>query len=97
MTAGQSAWAQTAVSEGASTSQVSEVVVTGSHIPGAAETSILPIDVIPGANLSARGFTNVAQAVNELPIAGVGVTAIESEQTFGRSYVTCSASVPTAP
>jgi outer membrane receptor protein involved in Fe transport len=77
--------AQTAQSAdtGAPSTDVGELVVTGSRIPTANLTSIQPISTLTGENIQKRGFTNLADALNELPITGAGVTPIGSQNSFG--------------
>ncbi len=62
---------------------VGELVVTGSRIPTANLTSIQPISTLSGENLVKRGFTNLADAINESPIAGSGVTPTGNQNGFG--------------
>jgi len=73
MTAGllaaASALAQTSQSTSGSggPAEVGELVVTGSRIPTANLTSIQPITTLTGENIQQRGFTNLADALNDLP------------------------------
>lgn len=63
--------------------EVGELVVTGSRIPTANLTAIQPITTLSGENIQQRGFTNLADALNELPITGAGVTPIGAQNSFG--------------
>jgi outer membrane receptor protein involved in Fe transport len=62
---------------------VSELVVTGSRIPVANLTSIQPITTLSGVDIQQRGFTNIADAINQTPITGAGVTPIGAQNSFG--------------
>jgi outer membrane receptor protein involved in Fe transport len=66
-----------------------EVVVTGSRIKRADLTSIEPISTITSEEIQQRGFTNIADIVNELPEAGAGLTPIGNQNSFGvgRNYI----------
>ncbi|HEY8003062.1 MAG TPA: hypothetical protein VIE16_02475, partial [Phenylobacterium sp.] len=50
---------------------VSEIVVTGSRIPRPDLTSVQPIQVITSETMDRKGFTNIADALNEMPSAGI--------------------------
>src|SRR3954466_13028319 len=52
---------------------VDEIVVTGSRIPRADLTSVQPIQVITAETMDRRGFTNVADALNEDPSSGIPI------------------------
>jgi outer membrane receptor protein involved in Fe transport len=60
-----------------------EVVVTGSRIKRADLGSIQPIGTIGSEEIKERGITNLADAVNELPATGPGVTPIGNQNSFG--------------
>jgi iron complex outermembrane receptor protein len=75
----QQASAKTAAKD----ADVSEVVVTGSRIPRADLTSVQPIQVISSENMDRRGFVNVADALNDLPSAGVPVSPLGDQGGFG--------------
>jgi iron complex outermembrane receptor protein len=62
---------------------VSEIVVTGSRIHRADLTSIQPMQVLDTRTIEDRGFTNVADALNELPVAGVPINPIGPQGSFG--------------
>ena len=67
----------------AAPSEVGELVVTGSRIPTANLTSIQPITTLSGENIQQRGFTNLADAINDLPITGAGLTPVGGQNSFG--------------
>jgi outer membrane receptor protein involved in Fe transport len=68
---------------------VSEIVVTGSRIPRADLTSVQPIQVITSATMDRKGFTNVADALNEIPSSGIPINPIGDQGSFGtgRNFV----------
>jgi outer membrane receptor protein involved in Fe transport len=59
------------------------VIVTGSRIARAGYDSLEPATVLSDEYLQARGLTNVADALNEIPGFGVGVTPEGGQSTFG--------------
>ncbi|MBS0363569.1 MAG: TonB-dependent receptor plug domain-containing protein, partial [Proteobacteria bacterium] len=59
--------AQAAKPAAATEPAVSEVVVTGSYIAGAAETAALPVDVIGAADLKSQGNPTIVQLVKAIP------------------------------
>ena len=63
--------------------EVGEIVVTGSRIPRADLTSVQPIQVISSENIDRRGFVNIADALNELPSAGVPISPLGDQGGFG--------------
>src|SRR4051812_22189735 len=67
---------------------VSEIVVTGSRIRRTELTSAFPLQVITSETLDRRGFTNVADAINELPSSGIPANPIGDQQSFstGRNF-----------
>jgi outer membrane receptor protein involved in Fe transport len=69
--------------------EVGEIVVTGSRIPRTELTSVQPIQVITAETMDRRGFTNVADALNEIPSAGVPISPIGDQGGFGtgRNFV----------
>jgi len=73
----------------ASSVDVSEIVVTGSRIKRSELTSVQPIQVINSASMDKRGFTNVADAINELPSSGIPTNPIGDQASFstGRNFV----------
>ncbi len=62
---------------------VGEIVVTGSRIPRAELTSVQPIQVLTAETMNRRGFTNVADALNEIPSAGIPISPIGDQGSFG--------------
>jgi iron complex outermembrane receptor protein len=68
---------------------VSEVVVTGSRIPRVDLQSVQPIQVITSETMDRKGFTNIADALNEIPSAGIPVNPIGDQGSFGtgRNFV----------
>ena len=75
------AQAQTAAT--AAEVDVEEIVVTGSRIRRTELTSVLPLQEITTENMEKRGYTNVADALNELPSSGVPVNPIGDQAGFG--------------
>lgn len=69
--------------------EVSEVVVTGSRIRRNDLTSASPLTVVSSETIDNKGFTNVAQALNQQPVAGVPITPDGDQAGFGvgRSFV----------
>ncbi len=62
---------------------VGEIVVTGSRIRRADLTSVQPLQVITTERMEDRGFTNVADALNDLPSVGVPVSPVGDQGSFG--------------
>jgi len=83
-----SAMAQAQTSSGSDV-DVDEVVVTGSRIARPELTSVNPIQTITNDKFEKRGYTNVADALNELPTAGIPVNPIGDQGGFGtgRNFV----------
>ena len=75
--------------EAAAAVDVSEIVVTGSRIKRTELSSALPLQVITSESLDKRGFTNVADAINELPSSGIPANPIGDQAGFstGRNFV----------
>ncbi|WP_372784089.1 TonB-dependent receptor domain-containing protein [Phenylobacterium sp.] len=69
--------------------EVGEIVVTGSRIPRNDLTSVQPIQVITSETMDRKGFTNVADALNEMPSAGIPISPIGDQGSFGtgRNFV----------
>ncbi len=67
---------------------VQEVVVTGTRIRRSELTSSQPIEVIGGQYITDKGFTNAAQAINQLPGIAGSITPLGDQGTFatGRNY-----------
>lgn len=69
---------------------VEEVVVTGSRIPRAGFDTMLPATVLNAEFLEARGFTNVADALNQIPSFGTPGASTQGDQgayNAGQSFV----------
>ena len=66
-----------------------EVVVTGSRIKRADLTSAQPISVIGGQYIEDKGFTNLAQAINQIPGLTNSVSPVGDQTPFGtgRNYI----------
>jgi iron complex outermembrane receptor protein len=62
---------------------VEEVVVTGSRIRRPDFTSSQPLDVVTSETIDQKGFTNVADALNELPTMGVPINPVGDQGSFG--------------
>lgn len=62
---------------------VDEIVVTGSRIRRPELTSVQPLQVITTQSMEERGFTNVADALNDLPSSGIPVSPIGDQGSFG--------------
>lgn len=59
------------------------IVVTGSRIKRAGFDTLEPATVVSSEYLDARGLTNVADALNEIPGFGVGVNPDGGQSSFG--------------
>jgi iron complex outermembrane receptor protein len=82
--------AQTATAaKAAAAVEVGEIVVTGSRIHRTELTAVQPIQVITNESMDKRGFTNVADALNEMPSSGVPINPIGDQGSFGtgRNFV----------
>jgi len=68
---------------------VEEVVVTGSRIPRPDLTAVQPVSVVDSAEMQQKGYTNVATALDLLPIIGGSVTPAGAQGSFGtgRNFV----------
>lgn len=66
-----------------STDDGGEITITGSRIRRAGYDSLEPATVVSDQYLAARGLTNVADALNEIPGFGVGVTPEGGQSSFG--------------
>ena len=62
---------------------VAELVVTGSRIPVANLTSVQPVTTLSGVDIRQRGITNVADAINQIPLLGAGITPNGAQDSFG--------------
>jgi outer membrane receptor protein involved in Fe transport len=67
-------------------STVREVVVTGTRIAHVSTATPQPVQVLTGQDIQDRGFTNVADAINELSALGTGVTPIGGQDGFGTGF-----------
>ena len=70
--------------------QLQEVVVTGSRIAHALNDTLQPTVEVSGAAFDERGYTNVSQALDELPEFGVPPTSQQNQQSafsVGQSFV----------
>jgi iron complex outermembrane receptor protein len=69
--------------------EVEAVVVTGSRIRRADLVSAQPIQVISSETMDAKGYTNLADALNDMPSAGIPVNPIGDQGSFGtgRNYI----------
>ncbi|WP_231120347.1 TonB-dependent receptor domain-containing protein [Cognatilysobacter tabacisoli] len=76
----------TPATEAAADDEVSEleaIVVTGSRIRRAGFDTLEPATVVSKEYIDARGLTNVADALNEIPGFGAGVTPEGGQSSFG--------------
>jgi outer membrane receptor protein involved in Fe transport len=69
--------------DGGAAVDVGEIVVTGSRIRRADLTSVQPLQIISTERMEERGFTNVADALNDLPSIGVPVSPVGDQGSFG--------------
>jgi outer membrane receptor protein involved in Fe transport len=69
--------------EGEADKPIQEVVVTGSRIIRAGYDTLEPASVVTSQYIEERGLTNVADALNETPGFGTGVTPEGGQSTFG--------------
>ncbi len=70
--------------------QLQEVVVTGSRIARALNDTLQPTVEISSATFEQRGYTNVSQALDEMPEFGVPPTSQQNQQSafsVGQSFV----------
>ena len=78
------AHAQTTAAPAADETSEGTIVVTGSRIPRRAGFDTLePATVVSSEYLEARGLTNIADALNEIPGFGVGVNPDGGQSSFG--------------
>jgi outer membrane receptor protein involved in Fe transport len=63
--------------------ELERVFVTGSRIPRAGFDTLEPASVVTREYIDSRGITNVADAINEIPGFGVGVTPEGGQSSFG--------------
>jgi outer membrane receptor protein involved in Fe transport len=74
---------QIANADGSEASSGEDIVVTGSRIRRAGFDTLEPAVVVSNEYLETRGLTNVADALNEIPGFGVGVTPEGGQSSFG--------------
>jgi outer membrane receptor protein involved in Fe transport len=69
--------------------EVDAVVVTGSRIRRPDLVSAQPIQVISSETVDAKGYTNLADALNDMPSAGIPINPIGDQGSFGtgRNYI----------
>ena len=70
--------------------QLQEVIVTGSRIAHALNDTLQPTVEVSGAAFQERGYTNVSQALDEMPEFGVPPTSQQNQQSafsVGQSFV----------
>lgn len=72
-----------AAAEGSAPTDLDRMVVTGSRIRRAGFDTLEPATVVTKEYIADRGLTNVADALNEIPGFGVGVTPEGGQATFG--------------
>jgi iron complex outermembrane recepter protein len=72
-----------AQAQAAEDDEVEAVVVTGSRIRRPELTSVQPLQVITTERMEERGFTNVADALNDIPSVGVPVSPVGDQGSFG--------------
>lgn len=77
------ALAQSAPAQTADDEELDSIVVTGSRIRRAGFDTLEPASVVSSEYLETRGITNVADALNEIPGFGVGVTPEGGQSSFG--------------
>lgn len=73
----------------AASGPVEKVTVTGSRIKRPEYSRLLPTQSVTGDTIDARGQTNLADALNEIPAFGFGAPPQGNQQSFGagQSYV----------
>jgi len=66
-----------------------EVIVTGSRIRRRSIENIFPTNTIGASNLEERGFTNIADALTEIPAFGTGINDFGAQggSTVGQNFV----------
>ncbi|WP_161495022.1 TonB-dependent receptor domain-containing protein [Caulobacter sp. BP25] len=63
--------------------EVEAVVVTGSRIRRPDLVSTQPMQVISSETIDSKGYTNIADALNDLPASGIPVNPIGDQGSFG--------------
>jgi iron complex outermembrane recepter protein len=82
--------ALTGVQQTAEGDIIETMIVTGSRIPRAGFDTMLPATVINAEFLEAGGFTNAADALNELPSFGLPASSTQGDQSgfsVGQNFV----------
>ncbi|MDE2450574.1 MAG: TonB-dependent receptor [Gammaproteobacteria bacterium] len=77
-------------SAAAKRAQLSEIVITGSRIARGVNDTLQPTIEVSSQTFEARGYTNVSQALDELPQFGVPPTSQQNQQSafsVGQSFV----------
>ncbi|NZA24981.1 TonB-dependent receptor [Luteimonas sp. SJ-92] len=69
--------------ETAEATQLDAIIVTGSRIRRAGFDTLEPATVVSREYIDERGLTNIADALNEIPGFGVGITPEGGQATFG--------------
>jgi outer membrane receptor protein involved in Fe transport len=69
--------------QAAAQTDIGEIVVTGSRIPRAEQDSLAPLQALTAERIDQRGFTNLADALNDIPAMGVPVSPISDQGIFG--------------
>src|SRR5581483_6151088 len=70
--------------------QLEEIVITGSRIARGVNDTLQPTIEVSSQTFEARGYTNVSQALDELPQFGVPPTSQQNQQSafsVGQSFV----------
>lgn len=81
---------ENAAADDEDTTELEEVLVTGSRIKRAGFDTLQPAIQVDAQFIDDRGFTNVAQALNEIPafgIPGSSNTGGQSSQSVGQNFV----------
>lgn len=84
--AASDAAAQDAVAAGQPVA-VSEVIVTGSRIPRPGFDTVRPIETVGRAEIDARAFTNITDALAELPAIKLDLPRDQDNFVIGQSFV----------
>jgi len=73
----------------AKAADLTEIVVTGSRIKRSDTETVQPERVIAAQDIEDRGFTNLADVINQLPDTGAGITPVGGQASFGvgRNYI----------
>ncbi|GIL41664.1 TonB-dependent receptor domain-containing protein [Roseiterribacter gracilis] len=73
----------------AAATQTEEIVVTGSRIRRSNLETPAPVQAVTAAEIERKGITNIADAINELPIAGMpqAPRGDQGDSATGRNYL----------